>query len=435
MKEETLQFLKNDEKLVNLITSLNFNQLSFIDKIKIENIDCTKSLSKLLIIEVKKEISNKNKIEKILKKNKKETISKALDFILNKKVISIMELLNKVVTQSEFIKLFSLEERKNILTSSINKTTKIAIREYADFAFSEIESKNIQLTLDQIISLDNYSYLSFNASEKGSSSFYNITYNSIISLKTKVDPKSKTWAMLLFSNPNFFTKKEKTDFIKNMINALRGIKSSINSKERMKAALKELQIYTYDEIYSTFFNSRTDDLKSEEDINESFLKITIKILSLKWVKEILKNIEPGFEEFNCPFSIINMGYLSHKEEEILELKKMMSNLFNLVDNNSTYSVLESRFTRREAFNIVYENRNINEVMKEIKEKRRFSNDNSETISFLSYYKDSLQLKILNDFDLNSNKILDVLKEIHLKLNEDFEIEDFDYELVVLNHKD
>ena len=54
---------------------------------------------------------------------------------------------------------------------------------------------------------------------------------------------------------------------------------------------------------------------------------------------------------------------------------------------------------------------------------------------MSYYKDSLQLKILNDFDLTSNKILDVLKEIHLKLNEDFDIEDFDYELVVLNHKD
>lgn len=435
MKEETLQFLKNDEKLINLIMHLNFNQLSFIDKIKIEDINCTKSLSKLLIIESKKETSNKDKIEKILKNNKKEIISKALDFILKNKVISIMNLLKKVVTQSEFIELFSLEERKNILNSSIKRIMKIEIREYADFAFSEVESKNIQLTLDQITDLDNYSYLSFNTSEKGSSSFYNIAHNSIITLKKEVDPKSKMWSMLLFSNPNFFTKKEKTDFIKNIINALRGIKSSTNSKEKMKAALKELQIYTYDEIYSTFFNSRTDDLKNEEDINELFLKITIKILSLKWVKEILKDIEPNLEEFNCPFSIINMGYISHKEEEILELKKMMSNLFNLVDDNSTYSVLESRFTRREAFNIVYENRNISEVMKEIKEKRRFSNDNADTISFLSYYKDSLQLKILNDFDLNSNKILDVLKEIYLKLNEDFEIEDFDYELVVLNHKD
>ena len=82
MKEETLQFLKNDEKLVNLITHLNFNQLSFIDKIKIEDINCTKSLSKLLIIESKKETSNKDKIEKILKNNKKEIISKALDFLL-----------------------------------------------------------------------------------------------------------------------------------------------------------------------------------------------------------------------------------------------------------------------------------------------------------------------------------------------------------------
>ena len=150
MKEETLQFLKNDEKLVNLITHLNFNQLSFIDKIKIEDINCTKSLSKLLIIESKKETSNKDKIEKILKNNKKEIISKALDFILKNKVISIMSLLRKVVTQPEFIELFSLEERKNILNSGIKKITKIEIREYADFAFNEVESKNIQLTLEQI---------------------------------------------------------------------------------------------------------------------------------------------------------------------------------------------------------------------------------------------------------------------------------------------
>lgn len=435
MKEEVLRFLKNDEKLVNLIMHLNFNQLSFIDKIKIEDIDCIKSLSKLLIIETKKETSNENKIEKILKNHKKEIILEALDFIFKKKGISIMTLLNKVVTQSEFTELLSLEERKNILYSGIKNITKIEIREYADFAFDEAESKNILLTLEQITALDNHSYLSFNESKKGESSFYNIAYNSILSLKKKVDPKSKMWAMLLFSNPTFFTKKEKIYFIKNVISSLQKIRSSINSKEQMKSALKVLQIYTYDEIYSTFFNASTDDLKSEKDINIAFLKITIKILSLKWVKEIIKDIEPSLKEFNCPFSIMNMGYISHKEEDILELKKMMSNFFNLVDYNSTYSVLEPRFTRKEAFNIVYENRNINEVMKEMKEKRRFSNDNTDTISFLSYYKDSLQLKILNDFDLNSNKILDVLKEIHLKLNEDFEIEDFDYELVVLNHKD
>jgi hypothetical protein len=435
MKEETLQFLKNDEKLVNLIMHLNFNQLSFVDKIKIEDIDCTNSLSKLLIIESKKETSNEDKIEKILKNNKKEIISKALDFILKNKVISIMSLLRKVVTQPEFIELFSLEERKNVLNSGIKKITKIEIREYADFAFNEVESKNIQLTLEQIKDLDNYAYLSFNTSEKGDSSFYNIAYNSINSFKTEVDPKSKMWAMLLFSNPNFFTKKEKIDFITNIVNAFREVRNSIHSKEKMKAALKNIQIYTYDEIYSTFFNSRTDELKSEEDMNNAFFKITIKILNLKWVRETLKDIEPNLKEFNCPFSSINMGYISHKEEEILKLKKMMSNLFNIVDHNSTYSVLENRFTRKEAFNIVYKNRNINELIKELKESRRFSNDNADMISFLSYYKDSLQLRILNDFDLNSNKILDVLKEIHLKLNEDFEIEDFDYELVVLNHKD
>ena len=435
MKEEILKFLKNDEKLVNLIMHLNFNQLSFIDKINVDDIDCVRSLSRLLIIELKKEIPNKEKIEKILKKNKKDIILKALDFIFNNRVISIIQLLREVVTQSEFSELLSFKERKNIFILGIKQFLKKEMIEYADFAFNEDESKNILLNLEQITELNNhYSSLSFEAYEKGDCSFYNIVSNSVLSLKKEVDPKSKMWAMLLFSNPNIFTKKEKIDFIKKIIKSLRAIRSSNNSKKQMKAALQEFQIFTYDEIYSTFFDSKTNDLKKETERNMELFKITVKILSLIWVKEILKDIEQDIDELNCPFLIIDMGYISHKAEEVLKLQKMVSNILNIIDYNSSYAVLKSRFSRKEAFNIVYENRNINEIISNLKAKRMFLNNNTDVISFLSYYKESLQLKILNDFDLKSDQIFDILKEIYLKLDEDFEIEDFNYELVMLNYK-